>query len=52
MPCHLGKCQREDTGPRGAGSEKGLDGVSFQLKELKKKENQEHLKLMSTRVGI
>lgn len=50
MPCHLGKCPREDTGPRGAGSEKGLDGVSFPVERTLKKK--EHLKLMSTLVGI
>lgn len=37
MPCHLEKCQREDTGPRGAGSEKGLDGVSFPVERTLKK---------------
>ena len=48
MQCHLGKHPREDTGPRGADSEKGLDGVSFPVGRTKKKE---HLKLMSTLVG-
>ena len=36
MQCHLGKHQWEDTGPRGAGSEKGLDGVSFPVERTKK----------------
>lgn len=48
MQCHLGKHPREDTGPRGAGGEKGLDGVSFPVERTKKKE---HLKLTSTLVG-
>ena len=36
MQCHLGKHPWEDTGPRGAGSEKGLDGVSFPVERTKK----------------
>lgn len=48
MQCNPGKHPREDR-PWGAGSAKGLAGVSFPVERTKKNE---HLKLMSTLVGI
>lgn len=49
MQCHLGKHPHEDTGPGVQAVRKDLLMCIFQLKELKKNE---HLKLMSTLVGI